>query len=124
MENIYVISECQNGYQEERVINFVRSQKARISNKNFNYHFGKGYLYSRKCGNVALEDVVRGRTDKIIKKADEVWVILGGSCCYVTKEEERKVRRKLKLKVRYFKINQGGRYIGRAHEVKRRELLV
>jgi len=124
MKKVYVISECQNEYQAGRVKKFLDNQKATFLNTDsFCYPYGDliGGVSPRSYNHIGLEDVLKGKTSAPLKRADEVWIILDGKPYFTTFKEERKAK-KLGIKIKYFHINQSGRYAGRVHEVKRREL--
>lgn len=123
---IYVITVCQNGHQERRVENFLKTQDVEVVNpERFCYKHGSALWPDRTHGNVSLQDVIDGTVEKMMLDGDDVWIILSKSFAFYSPiiEISEKKAKDLELKIRYFKINQTGRYVGRTKEVERGALL-
>ncbi len=93
---VYVIGGCQNVYQLKRLKNFVESRKGEILNLD---------LIIGDYPNLSL-----------MQKSNEVWAF---SLYWLSELEQEEKAKELRLKIRYFKINQTGRYVGRGKEVER-----
>ena len=99
MKKIYAITYCQNGYQKERIRNFLKSQKVIAINK----------------------DLERIADFKEIKKSDEVWVIVNAAFYKRIAYEDRRVLFS-GLKPKYFHTVHLGKYCGKVREATRNEL--
>lgn len=123
--NVYAITVCQNGHQAKRVKNFLKTENVEILNpKEFCYKHSPGSWPDKSYGNVTLEQVANGSVKRRMLNSDEVWVILSKSFAFYSSiiETAEKKARDLGLKIRYFKINQTGRYVGRTREIEKEVL--
>jgi len=114
-KNIYVATYYQNSYQKERIMSFINEQGVKLLNKVFE------------------------KSQRILEKAKEVWIILEGVPLHwgapsdlegqlpwlVSRliSYEEKIAIKLGIRVRYFRINHRGKYTGKTREVGREELV-
>jgi hypothetical protein len=116
--NIYVLSTYSNGYQRERIENFLKSEKVNVVNPDFGFPYCG---FSRKEYD---EWKNKNNLEKIMAECEQFWVIVPHYLLIINYfiSDAEKVATKLKLNKRYFKINVNGRYIGRVKEIERKEL--
>lgn len=111
--DLYIVSYCENHYQKSRVVNFVNSQGGYITNTSFSERDENLHLTLIDC------------KKEVMQKAEQVWVILPGvlyNQFYEGVFLRERLAHELQLPLRYFKINQTGKYVGMVKEVKRKVL--
>ena len=131
-KGIYVVSACQNTYQEKRVIKFAQNlAEGKVDFFNFHYDFP----LKLGIGNKIEERLEVKQNLEKIAKSSEIWIIQGSMGCPPMSLEDggdnyrllgiclvEYVAKKIKRKIRYFKIAQTGRTIGQGIEVERKAI--